>query len=132
MKIHVQLRWAVIMATFAMSGCSLSERSSDFADPKAAGTVPMQAQACGSGCVGNGMEMTLGMVQPTEPSIFIVVAGNEPILKVTVAAHDNVWAEINHPLVGDCQVDVKVNGSKVDSSSSKVGVYRTYLVAAGT
>lgn len=121
-------QYVLIAASFFISGCvSLS----DYADPQTTGKVPVQAKNWGAGCVGNGARLTLGG-KTNQPGAFIVVAGDKPIFTEIVSVSDTVWVEVDHPLFGDCQIHVMVNGVVVDHAVSKVGAYRAYFVPAPT
>jgi hypothetical protein len=107
-------------------GCA---NSSDYSDPIVKGIVSPAAKLTGAGCAGDGTRLTLGC-HATQSGSFVVVAGDTLVLSRTVAAGDNAWVDVDHPLLGLCHIELKVNGVVHETGNSKIAIYRTYFVAA--
>jgi hypothetical protein len=121
------LRWkkpVVACLALLLSGC-VSEV--EFGDPQLTGAVPVEAQNWGIALVGYRGKAVVSN-DAKQPGTVIVVAGLDPIFKQAVAANDDVQVEAEYPLIGDCQIRLKVNGVVVNQAASKVSACRIYFV----
>jgi len=99
----------------------------EFGDPQLTGAVPVDAQNWGIALVGYRGKAIVSN-DAKEPGTVIVLAGINPLFKQAVTVNDDVEVEAEYPLIGDCQIRLKVNGVVVNQAASKVSACRIYFV----